>query len=252
MVTYIHGKGAAFLHGSYDLSPWTTDVSTSEVMTPADTSHFGSVSKTYIVGQNDGTATFSGLYDGTQTPLSSIGSNDIFMTAIAAEKAAVNLSTAITLGMEGISLGAAAILGCAKHTTYKIATVVSDVNKITGDIQFTGGVTGGNFLLGTGPQTATALLPSFDSGVGVVTTLGARAHLHVLSNTLTGTLVVKIQHSTDNSTWVDLQTFTTILAATIGSEEIVIAPQTINRYIRATTTIGGTGSAVLPIAFARN
>lgn len=258
MATYIHGKSAALLHGAYDISPWITEMASTQTIQPADTSHFGSNSKTYIVGQDDGTGTFSGLYDGTQSltfPNGTTGINQIMMNAIAAEEAAAggNTATPVTFGMEGISVGAACVLGGAKHTSYKITTVITDVNKIDGDIQFTGGVKGGYFLQSEAPMTTTFTGTALDNGVTPgATTKGARAHLHVLANANTGNVTAKIQHSTDNSTWVDLQSFTIVPTITLASEWITIAPQTINRYVRTLITLAGTGSVTAPVAFARH
>ena len=81
------------------------------------------------------------------------------------------------------------------------------------------------------------------------TTNGGIATLHVTA--CTGTLTVKIQHSTNNSTWSDLATFTAATAAT--SERIIVAPATtVNRYLRASWTLTGSGAAAtFTTSFAR-
>lgn len=257
MATYIHGKSAALLHGAYDISPWITQMAITQTIAPAETSHFGSNSKTYIVGQDDGTATFSGLYDGTQSltfPNGTTGINQIMMLAIAAEEVAAggNTATPITFGMEGVKVGAYCVLGGAKHTTYKVSTLVTDVNKIDGDVQFTGGVRGGYFLQDETSMTTTFTGTALDNGAGGATTKGARAHLHVIANANTGNVTAKIQHSVDNVAWVDLQTFTVVPTITLASEWMVIAPQTINRYVRTLITLAGTGAVIAPVAFARH
>jgi len=224
-------------------------------MTPAETSHFGLNSKTYIAGQNDATATINGLYDGTNAvgqPGQPLGSNAIFAAACAAESAGTAAGSVISMSAEGISVGSQAQLGLGKHTTYGISPVVSDVVKLTCNIQFTGGLSYGTWLLGlTTAVTGTTNSTSRDDLASSL--FGGRAHQHILSNTFNGATVGKIQHSVDNSVWVDLVTFTSVPATTVASEELVIAPGTlINRYVRSVTTISGTGAAVIPISFARN
>lgn len=255
MATYVHGKNAAVLHGVYDLSPWVTEFNTDQNLDVADTSHFGSNSKTFIAGQNDATATLSGLYDGTNAvgqPGQPLGSNAIFAAAVAAEAAAVNNATPISFSPEGVAVGNNTELGLGKHTTYKVSPVVSDVVQISGDIQMTGGLSNGTWL--TGLATAvTGTTNSASRDDAALSTRGGRAHQHILSNTFTGATVGKIQHSVDNSVWVDLVSFTSVPTLTVAAEEILVAAgTTINRYVRAVTTISGTGAAVIPISFARN
>lgn len=79
---------------------------------------------------------------------------------------------------------------------------------------------------------------------------GATAILHCTAASGTSpTLAVKVQHSADNSTWADLITFTTLTAA--GAERKVVSG-TVNRYVRAIWTIGGTSpSFTFAVTFAR-
>jgi hypothetical protein len=59
-----------------------------------------------------------------------------------------------------------------------------------------------------------------------------------------GTATIKIQHSSNNSTWVDLITFTAVPANTAAAQAINTAT-TVNRYVRAiVTAIGGTTAQV--------
>jgi hypothetical protein len=61
---------------------------------------------------------------------------------------------------------------------------------------------------------------------------GMRANLHVTAVTGTGG-TVKVQHSSDNSTWVDFHTFT---AATAATSQTKTATGTVNRYLRSVIT----------------
>jgi hypothetical protein len=84
-------------------------------------------------------------------------------------------------------------------------------------------------------------------------TNGGVAHLHVTANTRNGATTFKVQHSTDNSTWVDLVTFTSVTAATTGAQRVEVASgTTVQRHLRAqATTAGTTGSITYTVSFAR-
>jgi len=81
---------------------------------------------------------------------------------------------------------------------------------------------------------------------GAATSFGAQAYLQVTAIP-TAPTAVKIQHSTDDATWVDLITFTpTVIGATRAAT--ATATTTVNRYLRAITTgasVGITFNAVI-------
>lgn len=76
---------------------------------------------------------------------------------------------------------------------------------------------------------------------------GGRANLHVTAATGTGG-TIKVQHSTNNSTWVDLVTFS---ASTAASCQSLTVTGTVNRYLRAISTINATSSVTYVCGFAR-
>lgn len=62
-------------------------------------------------------------------------------------------------------------------------------------------------------------------------------------------VAVKVQHSADNSSWSDLVSFTNVTA--VGSQRVSVANGTqINRYVRASVDVTGTGSVTLLVAAA--
>lgn len=98
-------------------------------------------------------------------------------------------------------------------------------------------------------ETATANGTTVDRGVGSATTNGGVAVLHATAYATLTSVAIKIQHSTDGSTWADLTTFTTLTAA--GAERKFLPPTTVvNRYVRAVTTAVGAGSVTFLVAFA--
>jgi hypothetical protein len=98
-------------------------------------------------------------------------------------------------------------------------------------------------------ETATGNGTAVDRGAASATTGGGTAALHLTAYATFTNVAVKIQHSTDNSVWADLVTFSTLTA--IGAERRFLAPgTTINRYVRAVTTVSGSGSATFLVALA--
>ncbi len=78
---------------------------------------------------------------------------------------------------------------------------------------------------------------------------GYQANLHILS-TASGNFVFKVQHSVNDSTWVDLITFT-INGSAVASEHQASLTGVVNQYVRGLATrTAGTVLAVM--TFARN
>jgi hypothetical protein len=79
------------------------------------------------------------------------------------------------------------------------------------------------------------------------TTLGGSAYIQATA--VTGSVAVKIEHSTDNVSWVDLVTFTAVTAAIAERKAIA---GTINQYTRVTYTLDGGESITLQVSLHRN
>ena len=243
-MAFIHGKGTVFLMNAYNLSSYLNNASVSASVETADVTAFGASSKSYIVGLQDATVSASGMYDGAT------GAIDDALTAGMAG------SNILSVFPDGTAVGNFCRLASAHLTSFDITAPVGDVVATSAEYQVTGGVERGVSLqLITTAISATGNGTSVDNGASSTSTAGALAvgHVHVTANTRSATFVVKIQHSSDNTTFADLVTFTTVgIASTTSQRSEVIAGTTINRYIRAQYTLSaGTGSATIGVAFAR-
>jgi hypothetical protein len=86
---------------------------------------------------------------------------------------------------------------------------------------------------------------------GAASTRGGLLHAHLDNNAATS-VAVKMQHSTDDSTWVDLVSITTMTGANYDSGSASVAVgTTIRRYTRAVAVISGGAVDLLSVAFAR-
>lgn len=235
-----HGKDVDVLVSQYDLSIYLNEASPSLSIDTAETSTFGTNAKTYISGQNDGTISFSGLYDGVANAIDAIFTDIIDN----------DTTPIITIAQDGgLSAGNKAILAQAKQTSYEISMPVSDVVSISGEFQVTQGIRSGVILEANKTLSATTNGTALDNATS--SAIGATANLHVTANARTATTVIKIQHSADNITFADLITFTTVGIGAVTTESKAVSG-TINRYVRAQTTIsGGTGNITFSIAISR-
>ena len=135
---------------------------------------------------------------------------------------------------------------------YAIDAAVADAVGMTFNAQADESVDMGFVLVPLSAITADALTgTAVDRGASPITptTHGLMAAVHVTAFSGFSGVVVKVQHSADNSSWSDLATFTTITGT--GAERIKVADgTTVNRYLRASVDVTGTGSVTLLVAAA--
>lgn len=239
MPTFRHGKSASILFNEFDMSSYLNDASNSTSIETAETTAFGASAKSYIVGLTDATTSLSGMFEGLAG-----GTDAVFSSVVGS-----STTNVLTVFPEGVSAtGNRASLTAGRLTSYETTSPVGDVVSCSIEVQATGGRAFGVMLAGSS-ISATANGSSVDNAA--LTSNGGVGHIHVPTNTRNGTVVVKVQHSVDNSTWVDLITFATVAISTATSERVEVTG-TVNRYIRAIYTVNGaTGAATVYVAFAR-
>lgn len=238
-MSFRHGKDGRVLVAEYDLSSYFNEMSSSQAIETAETTTFGSSAKTYITGLNDGTLSFSGMFDAEADAVS-----DVFESIIDNESTPV-----ITMAHDsGLNIGSACVMAQAKQTSFDITVPVADVVALSGEFQVTGGLRNGVILAGAVDATTTENGASVDNTAS--SALGAVANLHVTTNSMDDATVIKVQHSADDSTFVDLITFASV-ATTALTSETATAAGTINRYLRYQVTPAGSGSITFSISLSR-
>ena len=135
MPTFVHGKSTDFELDdtggtSRSLSNVLTSVDFPEIIETAETTAFGSTSKSYIVGLRDATISVSGLWDATVDGYI-IGTEPATRTFI--------------FGPAGSTGGNVKYTGEAILTNYSISNPVGDVVTFSLDLQVTGNVTRGTY-----------------------------------------------------------------------------------------------------------
>lgn len=191
----------------------------------------------YLEGVEGGSFSFSGFVDSDPavlfTPLEDLrqaGSDSV-----------------VSVAPNGYAIGEQVWLAEAKLSELGHSSTINDAAAFS-----LGMMTEGRPDLGVSLHDVTAAETSGGNGTSsdnaASSSNGGAAVLHV--SALTGTnVVVKVQHSADDSIWADLVTFTS--ATAVGAQHSVVASATtVNRYLRATWS-GTFTSATFAVAFAR-
>jgi hypothetical protein len=240
-MSFVHGKNATVLFGTFNLSTFFNDTTTSKTQEVAETTTYqvNGGAKTYVVGHNDGTISLSGLFD------ADVGAVDpVISTALTSDTATPALTCPQIL-----AIGTRCTIANVNDTTYEVTSPVADVVSVSAEFQATGGLDSAVALHALTAETVSTNSTAADNGAA--TTNGGVAQLNVIANGRTASSTIKVQHSTDNVTFVDLATFTAVAASTTVAERVAVAG-TVNRYLRASSTLGGsTNSMSYSVAFAR-
>lgn len=228
----ITGKDAKVLVDEYDLSGYFNQADTSQEAALLETTTYGATARTYLTGFKNGTMNLQGFWDGLA------GAADVVLNAALGSAG----GEVLTMAPEGLTVGKRLALLLSRLTKYGVSTPVDGVAAISAEMQADGGIDYGVSLHALTAETATGNGSSVDNGAA--STNGGVAHLHVSAVTAVGgdSLTVKVQHSTDNSVWADLVTFTAVTTAATKQRVVVAAGTTVNRYLRASWTKGGAGS----------
>lgn len=239
MPQFRHGKNTVVLSNEFDLSPYLSSATDSNSVDTIETTTFGAAQRTYVVGMKDGSVSFEGMWDGTTNAI-----DEIFSAALSSDTGSI-----ITIGTEGSVAGRRARLLKAKQTSYEVSSPLSDVVAISGEATADEGLFYGTILAAVNAGSASFTGTAVDNGF--LTVNGCVAHLHATANTRDGLSTIKVQHSVDNTTWVDLITFSDVAMSTATAQRSTTTG-TVQRYVRAIGTIGGsTGSIHLTVALAR-
>jgi hypothetical protein len=236
MPTFRHGKRTAVFLNATDMSPYLNDATVTREIEANDTTTFGSTSRSYIVGMDDGGLSLSGMFDGSANASDAILSGQILQE-----------DSVLTILPEGTAQASRAILAQGDMTAYEVSMPVADVVAISSAFQADGGVRQG-YNLDTTTRTASGTASSVDFGSAL--TNGGIFHLHVTSNANGSATTFKVQASANDSTFSDVATFATVNGSATTSERIVVSTS-VNRYLRTVATTNGTAAYSYNISAAR-
>lgn len=241
MPTFRHGRGTELLLDDERVSPFFREATLSRNVDLAETSTYGTFDKTYVVGMRDARWSLGGLFDG------SVDAIDEQLSTILGQEAAVPF----TYAPEGLVLGRRVYVSNIEETSHEVSSPLTDMVGTSCELQASSGAHSGVSLHDLTAETATVNGASVNNLAS--SAFGAVATLHLTTNTRdAGSILVKVQHSTNDSVWTDLITFVSVgFGATSG--QLLTFTGTVNQYLRAqwTVTAGATGSYTFAVGCAR-
>jgi hypothetical protein len=212
-------------------------------------SHARQYSEVTTMANPGGTNFVPGLMNGAlalRGPQDSVG--QALATQIEAAKGVDN-SVIATVCPDGTALGAFAMTILGDASDHEIAASVSDAVGYTFQATADESVDMGFLVHGLTAETATVNGTATDRGAA--TANGGVAVLHLTAYSGLTSVTVKVQDSADNVTFADLAGATFTTATAIAAERKYLAQGTaIRRYVRAVTTVVGTGSATFLVVLA--
>jgi hypothetical protein len=238
---FISSNQTRVIYGTNPLAAILRTVSPSVNFDMLETTTLADTAKTFQPGLEDIALNLDGLFDSTT------GAGTAFDNIIAAITGGSTVATSVA--PNGFAVTNPVWLMGTKTISYEVSSAVADL--VSFSMAFgSGSAPGlGVSLADLAAIIATGTGTSVDNGAS--TSNGGIANLHItdVSGTLP-TLAVIIEHSTNNSTWTTLASFTSATAAV--SEQITFTG-TVNRYVRAQYTAGGTTpSFTCQVSLARN
>lgn len=236
--TKAHGKNAKFLFDEY--SPYTSLRSGSLTCSQQIDDSDG-------FGDNDKERDILGLLDfrlqsgGRLNPAA--GLNHAVLSTLRAQQT----PALYTLGLTGFVIGSLVEMAQVALTSFSLTSNHDQPNDLEASFEGHDGFDLGVSLHDQVAETGLAPVNYASVDESAATADGGAGHLHVIAFTGT-TATIKIQHSTDNTTWADLITFT---AATGVTKQRVEVTGTVNRYVRAIVSAGTYTTLTFVVAFGR-
>lgn len=127
---FVHGKGSYFKIASTDLSAYLNSISVSRTSDTAETSAFGSTTKSYVSGLRDASITLSGMFD-----------SSVYSTIMAW----LGTSQTFEYGPAGSAASSVKVSGSALVTSVEMSSAVGAIVTLNLNLQVTGAVTDGTF-----------------------------------------------------------------------------------------------------------
>src|SRR5262245_14829112 len=217
-----HGSAAALLFDGYNLTGFSRSAHVEVMNDLLDGTVFGQTSRVRYPSLDHGRMTAEMFYDDTVN----VGSYDVLKTKWGAQSPGVVAPAIISFFPQGWAVGNRLTTLYANEVSFNPVQVIDDLVKLTLNAESEeDGVDFGFSLHGliaetTFPFTGSNvdnLAGTTNGGVGVV-------HCSAIAGAAPN-ITVKIQHSTNGSTWADLVTFTAITTANT-SQRIEVAPGT--------------------------
>lgn len=196
--------------------------------------------RTFVPGLTERMITGEGFWNHNSTT-DALGTDYGFNSEISS-----SANRIITVGPDGSANGDVAWLFNTKQAKYSVKETVGEIIMASFEAKATldGGEYGfgaPGYILLSQAVTGTVNGTGVDDGAGATT--GYVGHCHVTADNFTS-MTVKLQHSTDNSSWADLATFSVFSG--VGADQVANTATSVNRYVRAiVSAFSGTSATVV-------
>lgn len=231
MANALHGRYCAVLINQFDVSRYLNKMNAQRNAPELEATTFLASAREYVADFPDGTMALEGFYKTDPTNLNT--AEEVFRAAIGSTTKRV-----VTVCPElATTYGKRALLLDAVETKHMVDAPAAGL--ILSNADFRGSLDHGLLLAEKASRTSTANGTSHNNSV--TTNAGAVGHLHVFEASGTSeTLDSKIQHSLDDSTWLDLITFAQ--ATGVTSERVKATGLAAVNQVE-TATVGGAATA---------
>jgi len=220
----------------YALTSDSTNVEAGISYDEIEAGAYASAGKSYLMGRGEGMIAFNGFFN-----KDTAGSHNALKTLGTAKTAGVAWGNNAVPTIGDIAAGMP-----VNQFGYQVNSDLDGLIAAAAELKSTGtALEWGTLLANSTDLAATDSLDSHDNGASSAN--GAAAYLFLSGVTASDTIEVKIEDSTDDSSYSDLATFT-LDGSAIGGERITVAG-TVNRYTRVTATVtDGSGSPAFDFA----
>lgn len=238
----LHGKSIQVFAGNslkgWDISSWLNKITAEGSAGTAETSTFGNNSKTYIVGLLEGKLSFEGIHEfapaGTPTGIDPIlfdTASRLFANDVGSTPGETTIVVLPAGGGGALADRAYSLKGILSAAP--IDSPLDNVVGIKGELVGTTRVDFGSVLFPLASRSGSSSSSSIDDGAAAPA-LTAGAMLWVATTVYTGTSALfKLQHSVDDSIWVDTGASITVTSKSVQRTPFV---GTLNRYVRVNLT----------------
>lgn len=232
-MAFVTSQSTRVLFGSVAIASTVRSVKPSFKQNMLDVTTIVDSSKAFIGGINEWSVDIDGVFDNATTAGSV---HDAMNTPLSATS-----TVPTSVAQAGFTAGYPVWLLPAKEISYAVNAQVDNAVEYSLSLAAATAPALGISVVDLAAVTATANSASLDQSAA--TSNGFVAHLHVtaVSGTATPTLTAVVQHSTNNSTWTTLGSFT---AATAVGSQVITGTGTVNRYVRVAWTVSGTTPSI--------
>lgn len=236
-------KQASFLCNGYELACFLKSFKPEAEAEALDATVLCNNYRSYAQGFKSGNLSAEGLFSADTVNADEI--HDRFAAAYTA-----GTPNVITASFGQIAIGDPAILLYGPQLKYSIDDVVGQLIMVMAEFQASDGLGFGNWLLNNQLNAGTTNGTAVDNGGA--TANGGVLHVHLNNSTATD-VDVKVQHSSNGSSWSDLTgAEVNNLSAAHAAGSATVAPGTaVARYVRAVAVVTGGNTDLVSAAFAR-